>query len=200
MAMASAASPYNGLARPAKPNAENIIGSISNCSSSVIFSLSQLPTSPSSSHSLSSSLYCGLKLIGRCMPVQYESSSSQRRTWAVEKPTQGMLGRRYVARAAVGAEELQATSVSLKGVENLVIIGSGPAGYTAAIYAARANLKPIIFEGYQAGGVAGGQLMTTTEVENFPGFPDGITGPDLMDRSVGERTLVIMFLTYSTFT
>ncbi|EKD27005.1 MAG: hypothetical protein ACD_79C00935G0001 [uncultured bacterium] len=80
--------------------------------------------------------------------------------------------------------------------EKVVIIGSGPAGHTAAIYTARANLSPLMFEGFYAGGVApGGQLTMTTEIENFPGFPEGVQGLELVNKfreqslKVGVRIL-----------
>ncbi|MBN1577168.1 MAG: thioredoxin-disulfide reductase [Chitinispirillaceae bacterium] len=80
--------------------------------------------------------------------------------------------------------------------ERLTIIGSGPAGLTAAIYASRANINPLLFEGFQEGGIPGGQLMITSVVENFPGFPEGILGPQLMaqmrEQAIKHGTRMIM--------
>jgi thioredoxin reductase (NADPH) len=85
--------------------------------------------------------------------------------------------------------------VTSHDIHNVIIIGSGPAGHPAAIYAARANLKPLMFEGLVRGGIPGGQLMITNDVENYPGFPEKVAGPDLMkafrDQSVAQGVEIV---------
>ncbi|CAM9955205.1 unnamed protein product [Ectocarpus sp. 6 AP-2014] len=117
----------------------------------------------------------------RAAPGRPASSETQQRRGLPLSPARcPSAAAQTVATMSSEDDENSSGDSSSLDVENVVIIGSGPAGYTASIYAGRANLKPLCFEGLNVG-PPGGQLMTTTDVDNFPGFPAGVTGPDLMN-------------------
>uniref|UniRef100_A0A0G4HFU5 Thioredoxin domain-containing protein n=1 Tax=Chromera velia CCMP2878 TaxID=1169474 RepID=A0A0G4HFU5_9ALVE len=115
-------------------------------------------------------------------PPRRPHTRSRALSLSTRRETGGLLRSRSRSCLRMGLNEC-----SREQPENVVIVGSGPAGYTAAIFAARANLKPVVFEGISSG-PPGGQLMTTTMVENFPGFPEGVMGPELV-RNMRRQAL-----------